>query len=92
MFFVFLTLDFIYLFLERGEGREKEREKDIDVWEKHGLVAFHMPPTGDLAHNPDMCPDLESNLQPFSLQDNIQPTKPYQSGLALVFKNKYIKI
>ena len=35
--------DFIYLFLERGEGREKERERNIDVREKHQLVAF---PTG----------------------------------------------
>ena len=28
-------LDFIYLFLERGEGKEKERERNIDVQEKH---------------------------------------------------------
>ena len=25
-------LDFIYLFLERGEGKEKERERNISVW------------------------------------------------------------
>ena len=25
-------LDFIYLFLERGDGREKERERNINVW------------------------------------------------------------
>ena len=31
--------DFTYLFLERGEGREKERETNINVWEKHQLVA-----------------------------------------------------
>ena len=28
-------LDFIYLFLERGEGREKERKGNIDVRETH---------------------------------------------------------
>ena len=43
-----------YLFLERGEGREKE--------EKHQcVVASHTLPTGDLAHNPDICLDWELN-------------------------------
>ena len=42
-----------YLFLERGEGREKERGKHQCV------VASQEPPTGDLAGNPGMCPDLE---------------------------------
>ena len=51
---------FIYLFLEKGEGREKE-ERNIDVQEIHGSVASHMPPTGDLAGNPGICPDRESN-------------------------------
>ena len=32
--------------------RERERERNIDVREKHRLVAFHI------------CPDWESNLQP----------------------------
>ena len=33
--FFFLSryfLDFVYLFLKRGEGREKERERNINVW------------------------------------------------------------
>ena len=30
---------FTYLFLGRGEGREEERERNIDVREKHPLVA-----------------------------------------------------
>ena len=47
--------DFIYVILERGEGREKEGEKHQRV------VASRAPPTGDLAHNPGMCPDWESN-------------------------------
>ena len=32
-------LDFSYLFLERGYGREKKREINMDVKEKHRLVA-----------------------------------------------------
>ena len=70
---------FIYLFLERGEGREKERERNIDVQEIHWSVAFHMPPTGD--PNPGMCPDWESNQQPFGLQAGTQSTEPHQPGL-----------
>ena len=46
--------------------------------EKHQLVASHMPPTGDLAHNPGMCPDWESNQQPFGLQAGTQYTEPHQ--------------
>ena len=50
-----------YLFLDRGRRRKKEREKNINVQEKHRLVASHTPPTGDLDHNPGMCPDWELN-------------------------------
>ena len=46
--------DFIYLFLDRGEG-EREGEKHQCV------VASSTPFTGDLARNPGMCPDWESN-------------------------------
>ena len=41
-----------YLFLFREEGREKERERNIDVREKHQLVACCT------------CPDWVPNLQP----------------------------
>ena len=34
--------------------------------------------TGDLAHNPGMCPDWESNWQPFGLQARTQSTEPHQ--------------
>ena len=40
-----------------------------------------MPPTGDLAHNPGMGPDWESNQWPFGLQASTQPTEPHQPGL-----------
>ena len=56
---VFLKKYFIHLFLERGEGREGERERNINVREIHESLASHMPPTGNLAHNPGMCPDWE---------------------------------
>ena len=49
------------------ERREKERERNIDMREKHRLVASLMPPTRDLACNPSMCPDWESNQRPLTL-------------------------
>ena len=55
-FFIFFKILFIF---GEGEEREKERERDIDVGEKHYLVAFHTPPTGDQTSNPGMCPGLE---------------------------------
>ena len=44
------------------------------------MVASHVPPTGDLAHNPGMCPDWELNQQPFCSQARTQPTESYQPG------------
>ena len=42
-----------YLFTFRERGREGEREV-----EKHQcVVVSHVAPTGNLAHNPGMCPD-----------------------------------
>ena len=32
------------------------------------MVASHTPPTGDLAHNPGMCPGWELNWRPFDSQ------------------------
>ena len=51
MYLYLFKKDFIYLFLERGGEGEREGEKHQCV------VASHMFPTGDLAHNPSMCPD-----------------------------------
>ena len=67
--------DFIYLFSERGEGRQKERERNINVW-----LHLTCPPTGDLACKPGMCPERDSNQQPFSLQASTQSTEPHQPG------------
>ena len=80
MWFIFKIFfkDVIYLFLSRGEGREKERERNINVW----LPLMH-PPTGDLARNPGMCPDWQSNQWPFGSQAGTQSTEPHQPGLIL---------
>ena len=53
--------------LEEGKGR------NIDV-EKHQLVA---------SHNPGMCPDWDSNLQPFVVQDDALTESPGQGRPAV---------
>ena len=81
LFFKILLITFIYLFIYRQRGREGEREG-----EKHQyVVASQAPPTGDLACNPGMCPDWESNQQPFGSQASAQSTQPHQPGLFLLF-------
>ena len=47
------------------------------------VVASCAPLTGDLACNPGMCPDWESNQQPFGLQAGTQSTELHQPGLIL---------
>ena len=67
--------DFIYLFiLERGKRREKEGEKHRCV------VVSPMPPTGDLAQNPDMCPVWVSKQLSLSSQAHTQSTESHHPG------------
>ena len=75
---IFLSLFFLrlYLFIFRQRGREGEREGE----KYQCVVASHIPPTGDLAHNPGMCPDWELNWWPFGLQASAQSTEPDQPG------------
>ena len=47
-----LNVFFTYFWREGKGGREGEKHQCV--------VACHVPPTGDLAHNPGMCSDLES--------------------------------
>ena len=60
LIYLFLK-DFIYICLERGKGREKEREREREGEKHQCVVASNIPPTGDLARNPGMCPDWESD-------------------------------
>ena len=83
VFFLFFK-DFIYVFLERREGIEKEREKHQCV------VASHMAPTGDLACNPDMCPDWESNWHPFGSQPMLSPLSYTSQGFFIVFLQNFL--
>ena len=39
-----------------------------------------MPPTGDLASNPGMLPDWESNQQPFGPQSKLNPLSHTRQG------------
>ena len=49
------------------------------------MVTSCTPATGDLAHNPGMCPDWELNWRPFGLQACTQSTEPHQPGLIYLF-------
>ena len=55
--------------------KEKEGKKHQCV------VASRVPPSGDLACNPGVCPDQESNQQPPGSQAHTQSTEPQQPGL-----------
>ena len=65
---------FIY-FRERGSEGEREGQKHQCV------VASRVPPTRDLACNPGMCPDWESNQRPFGSQAGAQTAEPHQPWL-----------
>ena len=71
-----VILKIFNLFIYRVRGREGEREGE----KHHRVVASSTPPTGDLAHNPGMCPDWGSNMGPFGLQAGAQSTEPHQPG------------
>ena len=62
----------LFIFRERGKEGEKEGEKNQCV------VASCKTPTGDLACNPGLWPDWESNQQPFGSQVGTQSPEPHQ--------------
>ena len=67
----FLKRFYLLIFRERGREGEREGEK------LQYVVASRVPPTGDLAHNPGMCPVWESNPRPFDSQVGTQSTEPH---------------
>ena len=71
-FFNFLKRFYLFIFRERGREGERERNQCV--------VPSSMPSTGDLASNPGMCPDWESNQRHFGSQASAQSTEPHQPG------------
>ena len=59
---------YLHIFRE-GKGRKQQC-----------VVASQAPPTGDLAHNPGMCPDWEWNPRHPGSQANTQSMEPHQPG------------
>ena len=65
---------YLFIFRERRKG------------EKHQcVIASQVPPTGDLAHNPGIRPDWESNQRHFGSQAGTQSTEPHQPELYFHF-------
>ena len=81
--FVNFFKDYLFIYFYRGEGKEKERERNINVW-----LSFACPRHGDLACNPGMCPDWESNCQPFGSQASTQPLSHTSQGNYLLILNE----
>ena len=80
-FFPFFKKRF-YLLIFREKEREGEREGEKHQFARETSLGCLLPsPAGDLACNPRMWPDQESNQRPFRLQDGVQSTELQQSGL-----------
>ena len=60
--------------------RERVRERESEGEKHQCVVASRTPPTGGLAHNPGMCPDWESNQQPFGSRAGTESAEPHQPG------------
>ena len=78
-FIFFKKLFYLFIFRQRGRVGEKGREKHQCV------IASHVPRTGDLALNPGMCPDWESNWRPFDLQPSLNPLSYTSQGENIFF-------
>ena len=63
----------------------------MDVQEIHQLAASRTPLTGNLACNPGMCPDWESNQQPFGLQPAFNPLSYTSQGYLFDFLS-YLRV
>ena len=85
----FLKRFLLYLSLEKREEREKERKRNIDVREKHRLVAPCIHPDRGWNPRPRCVPDWELDWQPITLQDDTQPTEPHQPGPESAFLTRF---
>ena len=78
------TFFFFTFILTKRSSRERGREREKrHVREKHQLVASCMHPNHvdrGWNHKLGMCPDRESNPQPFGYGMMLQPTEPRQPG------------
>ena len=71
----------------RERGREGGRKG-----EKYQCVVTSLePPTGDLACNPGMCPDWESNLRPLGSQPALNPLSYTRAEVKLFTSSKKFK-
>ena len=84
IFTVFSFFKRIYLCIFTEKEMEGERLGD-----EHQSVACLLPPAGD---SPGMCPDSESNWQPFGSQAGAQSAEPHQPGLQYFLIKEIIKI
>ena len=73
-------------FRERGSGSKTDRQTDIDVGEKHRLVASCTFPTEDRTCNQGMCPDQGLNTQHFGVWDYAPTSWVTQSGPNLLYE------
>ena len=84
LFLLLLLFRFLnYFYREGKEGRKRGRETSM-------CGCLSCTPTGDPACNPGMCPDWESNWQPFGLQAHAQSTELHKPGLFLLFLKLWI--
>ena len=73
-------------------GRQRGRETPM-CERTMDQVAPHLPPIGDMARNPGLCPDRELNWQPFSSQaDDVQSIEPHQPRPAFSFIVTYSSV
>ena len=87
-YWVFLSSPKDFFFIASREmGRERGR--DINVIEKHWLVASQMHLDQGSNCNPSTCPDWESNLQHFCYRTTLQPTETHQPGHELFSFKKW---
>ena len=87
-FWVFFKILFIDFQREGKGGRKRGRGTSMC---ETSITYLSGPSTGDLAVNPGMCPDQESNQWPFDLQASAQSPEPHQQGhLLFLMSNKIL--